>query len=125
MNIKLSLLLTAFLSTPLLADDDILQATSARPNLIPQNVLLSTYSARAGDIVKVAWTTTNAGTAGTFASFTGVYLSTSTTRPPESATPLFQFTTPEIPARGSVRQTNEITLPSPLPNGTYYIWINS
>ncbi|HEX7859457.1 MAG TPA: CARDB domain-containing protein [Verrucomicrobiae bacterium] len=106
--------------------DDQVHANAALPNLIPRNVALSTYSARQGDIVRVAWTTTNSGSAGTFGgSFTGIYISSSTTPPSESTQPFIQVTTPQVAARSAVRQTNEITLPSNLPNGTWYIWINS
>jgi hypothetical protein len=94
-----------------------------RPNLIPLNVVLSSYSARPGDVINVAWTMTNAGSANCPASFTGLHLGTSASAPPLTDPLDLIFITPEIPARSAVRQTNSITIPANAPFGTYYLWV--
>jgi hypothetical protein len=99
-------------------------AAVGRPNLVTENVALSAYSARRGDPVAVSWRIRNAGNAHCFASFTGVYITTSASLPPASnATPLWTLTTPELPAGGSVDQTATITIPFDASFGTYYIWV--
>ena len=95
----------------------------ARPNLIPQNVSLSTFSVRPGDQLLVAWTMTNAGSGNCPASFTGLHLGVSATIPPSNDSLNLTFTTPEIPARSAIRQTNAVTIPSTLSAGTYYLWV--
>ena len=95
----------------------------ARPNLIPQNVSLSTFSVRPGDQLLVAWTMTNAGSGNCPASFTGLHLGVSATIPPSNDSLNLTFTTPEIPARSAIRQTNSVTIPSTLSPGTYYLWV--
>ncbi|MGZ8940013.1 MAG: hypothetical protein ACXW32_12440, partial [Limisphaerales bacterium] len=105
----------------------------ARPNLIPTNITLNAYSARPGDQITVAWSTTNAGTGHAFASTTGIFLGTSATSAPRTDPGnndfnnglLMRIITPEIPAKSAVRQTNNVFLPSGIPGGTYYVWIFS
>ena len=94
-----------------------------RPNLIPLNVMLSSYSARPGDVVLVAWTMTNASSANCPPSYTGLHLGFSASAPPATDPLDLTFITPEIPARSAVRQTNSITIPATAPLGTYYLWV--
>ena len=98
-------------------------SAAARPNLIPQNVALSSYSARPGTQLTVTWTMTNAGSGNCLASFTGLHLGTSPTMPPTSDSLNLLLITPGIAAKTSLQQTNVISLPSTLPLGTYYLWV--
>jgi hypothetical protein len=96
---------------------------SGQPNLVPRNVVLSSYAVLPGDVITVEWTMANSGSGFAFASFTGLRLGTSpAVAPPESFDDL-QFTTPEIAANSSVHQTVSVTIPETIPFGTYYLWV--
>src|SRR5688572_8368180 len=94
-----------------------------RPNLIPSNVGLSSYSIRPGDLLTITYTMTNAGSGHCPASFTGLHIGTSPTVRPSNDPLNLTFTTPEIPANTAIRQTNTVTIPFNLSLGTYYIWV--
>jgi uncharacterized membrane protein len=96
----------------------------ARPNLVPRDVAMGTYSARPGEQISVSWTMANTGTGHCLASFTGIYLSTSLSSPPASSL-LNTFVTPEIPANSSVQQAFTVTLPFDLPTGNYYLYVRA
>jgi hypothetical protein len=95
----------------------------SRPNLAPQNILLSAYSVRPGDLLSVMWTTTNTGNGDCRASLTGLHLGTSGSEPPANDGLDIRLPTPEIPAHSAVRQTNTITIPAGTPTGNYYVWV--
>ncbi len=94
-----------------------------RPNLVPQNITLSTFSLRPGDQLRIAWSITNSGSGNCPASVTGLHLGTSSTAPPTSDALNIKVSTPEISAGASVRQTNTVTIPANTPLGTYYVWV--
>ncbi len=93
----------------------------SRPNLVPLNVSLNTYSVRPGSLLTVMWTMANVGDGNCAASLTGLRLGTSALEMPPFDT--IQLTTPEIAAHSTIRQTNVVTIPAETPTGTYYIWV--
>ena len=113
------------IATFTLAAGDATLGTSAlnRPNLIPSNVGLSSYSIRPGDLLTITYTMTNAGSGHCPASFTGLHIGTSPTVRPSNDPLNLTFTTPEIPPNTAIRQTNTVTVPFDLSFGTYYIWV--
>lgn len=98
-------------------------STLPRPNLVPQNIVLSSYFTRPGQQLTLTWSITNSGGANCPASVTGLHLGTSATTPPTSDPLDLSVDTPAINANSSVRQTNNITLPANLAPGTYYLWV--
>src|SRR5689334_1852246 len=58
-------------------------AFSGQHNLVPQNVVLSSYAVLPGDVISVEWTMANAGSGFAFASFTAVRWGTSPVVPPD------------------------------------------
>src|SRR5688500_3777983 len=120
-----AILWIAFATFNLAANEsDSLSISAAnRPNLIPSNVGLSSYSIRPGDLLTVTYTMTNAGSGHCPASFTGLHIGTSPTIRPSNDPLNLTFTTPDIPPNTAIRQTNTVTIPFNLPFGTYYIWV--
>ena len=100
-------------------------AVIPRPNLVPQNITISTLQVRPGDQFTVVWTTTNSGNATCPASTTGLHLGTSATVPPATDGLNLKVATPQIPAGSFVRQTNTVTIPANTPLGNYYLWVIS
>ncbi len=99
-------------------------ALDAQPNLSPRAINLNHYSASPGDVISIAFTMINSGAGDCPASFTGVHIGSSPTDPPFRDSLSLSFSTPEIAANSSVRQTNTITIPFDTPVGAYYyIWV--
>jgi hypothetical protein len=94
-----------------------------RPNLVPLNITLSSYSARPGDEVRVTWTMTNSGNATCPPSVTGIRLGQSSTTSPTNNALKISLPTPAINANASLRQTNVVRLPTNTATGTYYLWV--
>jgi hypothetical protein len=95
----------------------------ARPNLVPQNVTLRSYTARPGDQVTVMWSVTNSGNGNCPASVTGLHLGTSASNRPTNDALNLKIATPAINTNSFVRQTNTITIPASTALGTYYLWV--
>lgn len=98
--------------------------TSGQPNLVPQNVTVSSYSVQAGNQVTINWTIANTGGANCAASVTGLRLGQSPTTHPTSDPALNNsFPTPAINAGLSVQQSTTVTIPANTAAGTYYAWV--
>jgi hypothetical protein len=93
-----------------------------QPNLVPQNVVLSSDFARPGDQLTVRWTMRNLGTVTCPKSVTGYGFGQSSTAPPTNGVVLI-VETPEIVPGGAIDQTNIVTIPTTAPLGTYYLWV--
>ncbi len=97
---------------------------AAQPNLVPQNVTLSSYSVQAGSQVSINWTIANQGGANCPASVTGLRLGQSPSSHPTSDPALnSSFSTPAINAGLSAQQNTTVTIPANTAAGTYYIWV--
>lgn len=101
------------------------EAVVRQPNLIPQNVTLSTTQAKTNDQVAIMWTLTNASSVMCPGSLTGFRMGTSPTAVPPPANDLLnlRFPTPEISAFSVIRFTNIVTIPTNAAFGTNYIWV--
>ncbi len=96
--------------------------TSALPDLVPQNVTISTTSVTAGGILTVSLTMANVGSVPAGASTTRLRLNQSATGTTPSDPILGDIGTPGIAARGSVPLSLSATIPSGVAAGTYYVW---
>jgi GH25 family lysozyme M1 (1,4-beta-N-acetylmuramidase) len=91
------------------------------PNLIPQNVSLSSYSTTTGSTITVNWTMANTGLGSSTATQTGVRITASSTDHGTATDTKINVPVAAIPAGSSVAQSASITVPSTA--GTYYVWI--
>jgi hypothetical protein len=100
-------------------------STTTTPDLVPQGVTLSGYSAAAGSAVTVNFTVLNQGNGAAPASTTGFRIGTSSTTPPGPSgdIPNSFISTPALSADKSVQQSQMLTIPSSTSAGTYYIWV--
>jgi N-acetyl-anhydromuramyl-L-alanine amidase AmpD len=98
--------------------------TPGQPNLVPQNVSLSSYSVQAGSQITVSWEIANAGSANCPVSVTGLRLGRSPTTRPSSATSLNgNIPTPGVNVGLPEPQNSTVTIPVNTAPGTYYIWV--
>jgi hypothetical protein len=94
-----------------------------QPNLLPENILLSSDFALSGGEVTVRWRMRNSGAATSPTSLTGFRLGVSASVPPTNNTLNAYLETPEIPPGSSIQQTNRVTIPANTPAGLYYLWV--
>jgi CARDB len=99
--------------------------TSVKPDLVPENLTLSTGSLTAGNAVTVDFTVLNQGNGPAVTSTTGFRIGTSNTVPPGPSgdIPNSSISTHALTAGQSVQQAQTLTIPSATTAGTYYIWI--
>jgi uncharacterized protein (TIGR03437 family) len=98
---------------------------TALPDLIPQNLSLSTSSVAAGGTLTVSFTIKNQSTGTAGATTTRLRLGTSATTSSSSNTvaTLADIATPSLAAGASQNFSQTVTIPSSTTAGTYYIWV--
>jgi hypothetical protein len=89
------------------------------PNLIPQNISLSTTTVAPGGSLTVNWTLANNGSGSSPGTVTGVRINQSTTS--FTGTTLASVSMPSLGSFSSTPQST--TLTAPTTPGTYYVWI--
>jgi len=97
-------------------------SSTPKPDLVPENVSLSTTAVTAGGTMTVSLTMANQGQAAAGASTTRLRLNTSSSGTTKYDTSLGDLPTPSIPAGSSVQLSLSVTIPSGTSSGTYYVW---
>jgi GH25 family lysozyme M1 (1,4-beta-N-acetylmuramidase) len=89
------------------------------PNLVPQNITLSTNSIAPSGTLSVNWTLANIGSGNSPGTVTGVRINQSTSS--YAGTTLTNVTMPALYGSSSTPQSAQLTVPAT--PGTYYVWI--
>ena len=98
--------------------------TAALPDILPQNISLSSSTVTAGGTLTVTFDIHNQGTGNAAATTTRLRLNQSSTTTSAGDTSLGDVSTPSISAGGTASSLNKlVTIPPGTPAGTYYIWV--
>ncbi|GEM_PF-5136872 len=96
--------------------------TSAKSDLIPQNLAVTPNSGPAGSNATVSFTVRNQGSGTANSSTTNIRINTSTSNVTTTDPLLASISLPSIAAGGTYSVNQPVTIPSNRPTGTNYIW---
>ena len=91
------------------------------PNLVPQNIILSSDSAELGDSITVTWDLFNSGDADAAATITRIQLNQSSTGP--GGIELGSVETSPVTAGDTTKQSLRFGIPKSAAAGAHYVWI--
>lgn len=94
-------------------------------DLIVSGLSVTPTSAQAGSTVTVSFTIVNQGEASAGASTTRIRINMDPGNVTTSDTLLEELSTPSIPGGATHAYTRNVTLPSWLPDGNYYVWVTA